>query len=176
MKKVETDLPGVFLIEPEPVRDERGFFARTWCRSLFSDWGLESDFSQCSLSFNSLKGTVRGMHFQQEPFAEVKLVRCTQGAIVDVAIDLRPGSPTQFQSIIVELSAENRRALYIPNGFAHGFQTLTPNTEVSYQISGAYVASAALGCRFDDPAVQIAWPLPVAMISERDSNWPDLLT
>jgi dTDP-4-dehydrorhamnose 3,5-epimerase len=175
MKRVETGLPGVVIIEPEPISDARGFFARTWCRSTFSSWGLATDFSQCSLSFNRQKGIVRGMHFQHEPFAEVKLVRCIQGAILDVAIDIRPGSPTRFQSTAVELTASNRRALYIPSGFAHGFQTLEPNSEVLYQISGDYVASASSGCRFDDPAVRISWPLPVEMTSQRDRSWPDLL-
>lgn len=175
VKRHDTELPGVFVIELDPIFDERGFFARTWCRAAFLEWDLEANFSQCSISYNVQEATVRGMHFQREPFGETKLVRCTRGSILDAAVDLRPDSPTRFMSTAVELNASNRLALYIPRGFAHGFQTLEPESEVLYQISGDYVASAASGCRFDDPVIAIDWPLPVTQISSRDRNWPDLL-
>lgn len=168
-----TRLSSVWLVEIEPHYDERGHFARTWCRREFAAHGLEADFVQASLSFNHTRGTIRGMHFQEPPLKEVKLVRCTRGAIFDVVIDLRAGSATRHLWQGFELSAGNATALYIPNGFAHGFQTLEPDTEVAYQFSEYYVPEAASGVRFDDPAFAIKWPLPATAISPRDRTWPD---
>jgi dTDP-4-dehydrorhamnose 3,5-epimerase len=167
----QTGLQNSFIIEPERLEDERGFFARTWCQQEFSDRGLDSRLAQCSISFNHKKGTLRGMHFQLPPFAETKLVRCTQGAIFDVAIDLRQDSGTFLQWVGVELTAENHKALYIPKGFAHGFQTLADNTEVFYQISEVYAPEYARGVRWDDPIFKITWPEPVCIISDRDRNY-----
>jgi dTDP-4-dehydrorhamnose 3,5-epimerase len=169
----ETSLDGAFLLEVERHEDERGFFARAWCRREFEERGLDTAIAQTSVSFNKLKGTLRGMHFQRPPHEEVKLVRCTRGAIWDVIVDLRPGSPTYRRSEGFELSEENRRELYIPKGFAHGFQTLADATEVHYQISEFYAPGAAAGFRHDDPSLAISWPLPVSVISERDRSWPD---
>ena len=164
---------GVWLVEIEPHQDERGHFARTWCRREFAERGLDTELAQASVSFNRERGTVRGMHFQRPPHEEAKLVRCTRGAIYDVALDLRPGSPTRGEWQGFELSAANAAALYIPKGLAHGFQTLEPDSEVFYQISEFYAPDAAAGLRFDDPEFRIAWPLPVAAISAKDRAWPD---
>jgi dTDP-4-dehydrorhamnose 3,5-epimerase len=169
----ETSLAGAFLLEMERHEDERGFFARAWCRREFEARGLDPAIAQTSVSFNRLNGTLRGMHFQRPPHDEVKLVRCTRGAIWDVIIDLRPGSPTYRRWESFELSEENRRELYIPKGFAHGFQTLADATEVHYQISEFHSPGAAAGFRHDDPALAISWPLPVSIIAERDRSWPD---
>jgi dTDP-4-dehydrorhamnose 3,5-epimerase len=168
----EMRLPGAFIIEPEPLADQRGFFARTWCRREFSERGLSPDLVQCNISSNARKGTLRGMHFQVAPHAEVKLVRCTRGAIYDVIIDLRPSSPTYLQWIAVELSALDYRQLYIPEGFAHGFQTLVDDSDVFYQMSEFYHSESARGVRWDDPAFGITWPLEVTAISTRDQNYP----
>jgi len=173
VKFVPTALPGVVLVEMQPMEDERGFFARTFCRDEFRARGLCDDFPQCSISFNQKRATLRGMHYQESPHAEVKLVRCTQGSIHDVIVDLRPGSPTLRQWVAVELSAANRRALYIPEGLAHGFLTLQDETEVSYQISRPHRPEAARGVRYDDPAFGIRWPSPPAVIAERDRSYPD---
>lgn len=167
----ETSLGGAFIIEPERIEDARGYFARTWCRDEFAARGLSSDLAQCSVSFNARKGTVRGMHFQAVPHAEVKLVRCTRGAIFDVIVDLRPGSPTRYQWTAVELGEEDQQLLYIPEGFAHGFQTLEDRCEVFYQISEPYHPECARGVRWDDPAFGIRWPLEVSMISARDRSY-----
>lgn len=164
---------GAFLITPERYEDERGFFARTWCEEEFGAAGLESAIVQCSISFNRKKGTLRGMHFQYAPNGEVKLVRCTQGAVYDVIVDIREGSDTYLQHVGFELSATNRQALYIPKGFAHGFLTLTDNAEVYYQMSHHYEPSKAGGFRWDDPAFQIDWPSTVEVINERDANYED---
>jgi dTDP-4-dehydrorhamnose 3,5-epimerase len=169
----ETKLPGVFEIEITPIADERGFFARSWCRQEFEALGLESSLAQCSISFNPRRGTLRGMHLQAAPFAEAKLVRCTQGAIYDVALDLRPDSPTFKASVGVTLSAKNRRMLYIPKGCAHGFLTLEDETEVFYEISDFYRPEAGRGVRWNDPGFQIMWPAPVEIISERDRTYAD---
>lgn len=155
----ETKLKGAFIIEIEPREDERGFFARSWCEDEFQQHGLNTRLVQCNISYNKKRGTLRGMHYQIAPFAETKLVRCTMGAIFDVIVDLRRDSPTYMQWISVELTAENRRALYVPDEFAHGFQTLTDNTEVFYQMSEFYHAECSRGIRWDDPAIGIAWPL-----------------
>jgi dTDP-4-dehydrorhamnose 3,5-epimerase len=166
-------LGGAFVVEIDPRRDERGFFARTFCRDEFGAQGLCADFPQCSVSFNARKATLRGMHYQDAPHAEVKLVRCTQGAIHDVLIDLRRGSPTYRKWVAVELTAENRKALYVPEGLAHGFLTLADATEVFYQISRPHEPLAARGVRYDDPAFGIRWPAPPAVIAERDRGYPD---
>jgi dTDP-4-dehydrorhamnose 3,5-epimerase len=167
----ETKLPGVYLIDVEPIGDERGFFARTWARDEFAARGISVEIAQCNLSGNARAGTLRGMHYQAPPHAEVKLVRCTRGALYDVALDLRPDSPTYKKWVAAELTAENRRAFSIPEGCAHGFQTLADDTEVFYQISAPYVPDAARGVRWDDPAFGIEWPLPVSVISERDAQY-----
>ncbi|HEX8394658.1 MAG TPA: dTDP-4-dehydrorhamnose 3,5-epimerase [Longimicrobium sp.] len=170
----ETELPGAWIVEPERIEDERGFFARTFDAAEFCRRGLRDAFPECSVSYNARAATLRGMHFQAEPHAEAKLVRCTAGAIVDVVIDLRPGSPTHGRWTAVELSAQNRRALYVPEGFAHGFQTLVDATEVFYQISTAYHAASSRGVRWDDPAFGIRWPAAEArVISARDRAYPD---
>jgi dTDP-4-dehydrorhamnose 3,5-epimerase len=169
----ETKLRGAFIIEPEPVEDERGFFARAWCRREFAARGLNSTVAQCGLSFNKKRGTLRGMHYQVAPYEEVKIVRCTRGAIYDVIIDLRPESPTFKQYIAVVLSAENRKALYVPERVAHGLQTLEDETEVFYQISEFYAPESARGVRWNDPTFAIEWPPAERTIIERDATYPD---
>ncbi len=173
MQLRETIISGAFLIEPERREDERGFFARTWCRREFEQHGLDARLVQCSISYNRMAGTLRGMHFQREPHAEAKLVRCTTGAIHDVILDLRPSSPTYLSWISVELTASNRLALYVPAGLAHGFQTLVDDTEVFYQISEFYHPESADGVRWDDPAFRIRWPLPNPILSSKDKQYPD---
>jgi dTDP-4-dehydrorhamnose 3,5-epimerase len=168
----ETELPGAFVIEPERMTDDRGFFARTWCVREFADRGLSTDLVQCNVSYNAREATLRGMHYQVAPHAEVKLVRCTRGSIFDAIVDLRPDSPTFRRWVGVELSAEDGRMLYIPEGFAHGFQTLEDASEVSYQMSTFYHPGSARGLRWDDPAVGIEWPLEVRVISEKDRGFP----
>jgi dTDP-4-dehydrorhamnose 3,5-epimerase len=154
---IETKLKGAFIIDIAPRQDERGFFARSWCADEFVKHGLNPRLAQCNISFNKKRGTLRGMHYQAEPFPEAKLVRCTMGAMYDVMIDLRQNSPTFKQWLAVELTAQNRRALYIPEGFAHGFQTLEDDTEVFYQMSEFYHPECARGVRWDDPAFGILW-------------------
>jgi len=166
----ETKLPGAYVVEPELIEDERGFFARTWSQEEFAARGLNAKLVQCNSSFNKLRGTLRGMHYQIPPHAEVKLVRCTAGAIYDVIIDLREDSPTRSKWIGVELSAGNRRMIYVPEGFAHGFQTLEDDTEIFYQVSEYYHPESARAVRWDDPAFAIDWPLEVSVISERDRS------
>lgn len=168
-------LPGVYTIALEPIEDERGFFARTVDEEAFAAKGLTSRFVQCSVSFNHRKGTLRGLHYQAPPHLEAKLVRCTRGAVFDVAVDLRAGSKTFGRWWGIELSAENRLAAYLPKGFAHGFQTLADESELFYQISASYVAEAARGLAWDDPALAIAWPDKAgAIASERDRAHPRL--
>jgi dTDP-4-dehydrorhamnose 3,5-epimerase len=167
-----TQLDGAWLIDIEPREDERGFFARIWCRQELAAQGLDAELAQESVSFNRQRGTVRGLHFQRPPYPETKIVRCTGGAIFDVIVDLRPQSPSYLRWQGFELTAENRSALYVPKGFAHGFQTLANNAEIVYQISEFYAPTSAGGYRYDDVVFGIAWPLPVTMISERDLNWP----
>jgi dTDP-4-dehydrorhamnose 3,5-epimerase len=170
----ETDLPGAYLIDLERREDERGFFARAWCAEEFSEHGLSTRLVQANMSFNVRQGTVRGMHFQVDPHAEAKVVRCTRGAIFDAIIDLRPESETYKRWIGVELDAQGRRALYVPERFAHGFQTLAPDTETMYLVSEFYAPQAEGGVRWDDPAFGIEWPDPAnAFLSEKDRNWPD---
>jgi dTDP-4-dehydrorhamnose 3,5-epimerase len=169
----ETKLDGAFLIDIEERTDERGFFARSWCQKEFEQYGLVPLVVQANISFNHKKGTVRGMHYQASPYEETKLVRCTRGAIYDVIVDLRKGSPTYCQWLSAELTADNRRMLFVPEGYAHGFQTLTDATEVCYQVSQFYTPGAERGARFNDPAFSIRWPLDVTVISEKDANWAD---
>ena len=168
----KSQLEGAWLIDPEPIRDSRGWFARTFCEREFGTHGLETRFVQHSTSQNASRGTLRGMHFQTAPHAEIKLVRCLKGAIYDVIIDLNPGSPTYREWRGGELSAANMRQLYIPKGFAHGFQTLEDDTEVAYLISAPYSAAHARGYRFDDPTLAIPWPHAMTMISDRDLRLP----
>jgi dTDP-4-dehydrorhamnose 3,5-epimerase len=171
---VETELPGAFVVELERREDERGFFARAWCRREFEEHRLAPQFLQCNISFNEQSGTLRGMHYQVAPHEEAKLVRCTRGAIYDVVIDLRRSSPTFKRWIGVELTAANRRALYVPEGFAHGYQTLTDETETFYQVSEFYTPDAERGLRWDDSSFAIKWPeVEVRIISEKDQSWPD---
>jgi dTDP-4-dehydrorhamnose 3,5-epimerase len=173
MRFVETKLVGAYVIEPKRYSDDRGFFARTFCRREFESHGLNPSVVQSSVSFNRKKGTLRGMHFQVAPHQEAKLVRCTMGSIFDVIIDVRPDSPTFKQYFSVVLSAENRTALYVPEGFAHGFQTLEDNSEVFYQISEFYVPECARGVRWNDPAFAIRWPDDERIILDRDQSYPD---
>jgi dTDP-4-dehydrorhamnose 3,5-epimerase len=161
------------MIEPERFEDGRGFFARTWCREEFAAQGLNADLVQCNISFNIQRGTLRGMHYQKPPHAEAKLVRCTQGALYDVVVDLRRDSATYLQWFGTALSAENRNALYVPEGCAHGFVTLEDHTEVLYQMSASYDTASAAGVRWDDPAFSIAWPIAPTVMSDRDRNYPD---
>ena len=170
----ETKLKGAFIVELEPREDERGFFARSWCEQEFRVHGLNSRLVQCNISSNRHRGTLRGMHFQAEPFAEAKLVRCTAGSLYDVVIDLRPHSPTFKEWVGEMLSSENRKMFYVPEGFAHGFLTLADNTEVFYQMSEFYSPEHAVGVRWDDPAFCIAWPIAPTKISERDRGFPGL--
>jgi dTDP-4-dehydrorhamnose 3,5-epimerase len=169
----ETKLARVFEINLELNSDERGFFARSWCQKEFEDQGLNPKVVQCSVSFNARKGTLRGIHYQDAPYPEAKLVRCTKGAIYDVVVDLRPQSPTFKDWIAVVLTAEKRNMLYVPEGCAHGFLTLEDETEVFYQMSEFYHAEASRGVRWDDPAFQIVWPGKVEVISERDRTHPN---
>lgn len=170
----ETPLRGAYLVELEPRNDERGFFARSWCEREFAERGLNPSLKQCNISFNKKRGTLRGLHYQRTPYQEAKLVRCTRGAIFDVIVDLRPNSPTFKQYFSIELSPDNGKMLYIPEEFAHGFQTLEDNTEIFYQMSTFYVPDAACGLRWNDPAFNIAWPaVDFRIISERDETYPD---
>lgn len=173
MKFIETVLSGAYVIEPVLIADARGAFARTFCRDEFTAKGLNSDLIQCNISFNKVRGTLRGMHLQTEPHQEAKLVRCTQGGIYDVIIDLRRDSPTFTEWFAVELSAANRRMLYVPEGFAHGFLTLSDETEVLYQMSEFYHSECSTGVRWDDPAFSIEWLGTVNAISDRDQSFPD---
>lgn len=172
MKFVETPIPGAYLVEMELLGDERGFFARSWCRDEFARHGLNHNLAQCDVSYNEKRGTLRGMHYQAEPYPEAKLVRCTMGAIFDVLLDLRRDSPACGKWAAFELSAANRRMVYIPEGVAHGFQTLSDGSEVFYQMSEFYHPECACGVRWDDPSFGIAWPLPVAAVSEKDRSYP----
>jgi len=169
----ETELPGAYIIELRKLRDERGFFARSWCQKEFEEQGLVARLVQANVSFNTKKGTLRGMHYQEPPYAETKLVRCTRGAIFDVIIDLRRDSPTYLQWIGVELSADDYKMLFVPEQFAHGFQTLQDNSEVTYQVSQFYTPGSERGIRYNDPAFGITWPFAVEVISNKDQSWPD---
>jgi dTDP-4-dehydrorhamnose 3,5-epimerase len=172
----ETKLKGAFIIDLEHREDNRGFFARTFCANEFEQHGLKPSVAQCNLSFNHKKGTLRGMHYQTPPAAETKLIRCTQGAIYDVIVDMRPDSPTYLSHIGVELTAENRRALYVPEMFAHGYQALTDGAEVVYQVGEFYTPGYERGLRYNDPILGIEWPTEVTVISEKDAAWALLET
>lgn len=169
----ETKLKGAYVIDLERVTDERGFFARGWCAKEFSSHGLSPVIVQVNIGHSIKKGTIRGMHFQITPYAEVKVVHCSRGSLYDVIIDLRDGSPTRSQWVGVELTANNGRMVYVPEGFAHGYQTLEDETDLVYQTSQFYAKEAAKGVRYNDPTFAIAWPLPVSVVSSGDANWPD---
>jgi dTDP-4-dehydrorhamnose 3,5-epimerase len=169
----ETKLQGAYVIEFEPIEDERGFFGRTFCRNEYEKFGLNPRIAQCNLSFNRAKGTLRGMHYQAKPHEEARLVRCTRGGIYDVILDLRPDSPTFKQWVAVELTAENHTMLYVPEGFAHGFQALENETEVYYQMSEFYAPQYARGVRWNDPAFGIQWPAKEPILSARDRSFPN---
>ncbi len=176
MKFTPTVLAGAYIIDIEPIADERGFFTRSWCRREFEAHGLNPNLVQCSISYNEKRGTLRGMHYQSLPHQETKVVSCIHGAIYDVIVDLRPASSTFKQWIKVELSVENRRMIYIPKGFAHGFQSLVDRSEVFYQVSEFYCPESALSVRWDDPAFRIKWPsVEQRIMSERDRNYSDFL-
>jgi dTDP-4-dehydrorhamnose 3,5-epimerase len=168
-----TPLLGAYIVDPEPRNDERGFFARAWCRREFEELGLAANFVQANLSYTRRKGTIRGLHYQLAPFGEAKLVRCLRGAIWDVMADLRPESPSYLKWFGVELNADNRRQLYIPEGCAHGYQTLAPDSEVLYQVSAFYTPDAERGIRWSDPRVGIRWPETDHAVSAKDDAWPD---
>jgi dTDP-4-dehydrorhamnose 3,5-epimerase len=168
----ETTLPGAYVIEPEKINDHRGYFARVWCQRELRQHGLKTDLAQSNVGFSDRKGTLRGLHFQKSPHAEVKIVRCTRGAMFDVIVDLRRESPTYKQWFGVELSDENSRMIYVPEGFAQGYMTLTDNTEMNYHTSDFYSADAASGVRYDDPAFGIQWPFAATVVSEQDRKWP----
>jgi dTDP-4-dehydrorhamnose 3,5-epimerase len=170
----ETGLPGAYVIDLDRIEDERGFFARAWCERELTEHGLESRIAQCNTSFNKRQGTLRGMHFQRSPHQEVKLIRCIRGSLFDVIIDLRPDSVGYKRWIGVELTADNRRMLYVPRGFAHGFQTLEDDTETFYMVSEFYMPGAEAGVRWDDPVFGIEWPHgDPTEISDKDRHWPD---
>jgi len=169
----ETKLKGAFIIDIERRPDARGFFARTWCKEEFEARGLSTNLVQANMAFSARAGTLRGLHYQVKPHEEVKLVRCTSGAVYDVIVDLRPESPTYLQWLSVELTADNRTMIYVPKNFLHGYQTLTDNVEVSYQVSQAYAPESERGVRWNDPTMGIEWPrIDVRIISEKDRNWP----
>lgn len=167
----ETKLKGAFIIDLDRREDNRGFFARTFCQHEFEEHGLRPLIAQANVAFNQKKGTLRGMHFQFPPSTESKLVRCTRGAILDIIVDLRPESPTYLNHVAVELSADNRRALYIPERFAHGYQTLEDKTETSYQMGDFYAPDLEWGLHYSDPRLSLKWPLPVSEISPKDNDW-----
>ncbi|HEY6377525.1 MAG TPA: dTDP-4-dehydrorhamnose 3,5-epimerase [Edaphobacter sp.] len=171
----ETALQGAYIIDIEPRSDSRGFFARAFCQNEFAAHGLKPMIAQANLAFNHYKGTLRGMHFQYPPTAETKIVRCTRGAIIDIIVDLRPESPTYLKHISVELTADNHRAIYVPERFAHGYQVLCDSTETSYQVGEFYAPGSEGGLCFNDPGLGLDWPLPVSVISEKDQDWPTLV-
>lgn len=171
-----TPIAGAYLITLNPHQDQRGFFARTWCADTFAKHGLNTTISQCNLSYTRQAGTIRGLHYQLPPHAEAKLIRCISGDIFDVCVDLRPDSPTYLQHYATTLSAENQHALYIPEGCAHGFQSLKDHTTITYQVSAAYAPEHERGLRYDDPSLKINWPQPVTDVSERDQQHPFLTT
>lgn len=172
MKFTALPLSGLYIIDLTVLKDERGAFARTFCKKEFSEIGHNKEFVQLNQSWNTKKGTLRGMHFQNPPFREVKLIRCVKGAVMDVVIDIRKDSPTFLQHVSIELNEENKKMIYVPEGFAHGFQTLSDNSELVYQHTEYFVPNSEGGLRYDDPLLKINWPLPVSVISERDKNHP----
>lgn len=170
----KTALPGAFLIDLKPIGDDRGFFSRTFCAREFESHGLKTKFVQGNFSYAASAGTVRGLHYQADPAPEAKLMRCTKGAIFDVIVDMRESSPTRGQWFGAELTPENRTAMYVPEYFAHGFLSLTDDTEVHYLVSGFYTPEAERGVRFDDPAVGIKWPVAPRLVSDKDRAWPSI--
>jgi dTDP-4-dehydrorhamnose 3,5-epimerase len=174
MKFIETKLPGAFIIDMNRIEDARGFFARAFCQKEFAAHGLKPLIAQANVAFNRRKGTLRGMHFQYPPAAESKLVRCTRGSILDIIVDLRPESPTYLDHVAVELTADNHRSLYVPERFAHGYQTLEDVTETSYQVGEFYAPAHEFGLLFSDPQLGLSWPLPVGEISPKDAIWRPL--
>lgn len=174
MKFHPTKIDGVVVVDIAPISDDRGFFARGWCTDEFAEHGLTASWVQSNIGHSTRAGTLRGMHYQAAPHAEVKLVRCTSGAVFDVAVDLRPDSPTYLAWVGVTLRADERQMIYIPDGCAHGYQTLVDDSEIHYFTSHRYVGSAAMGARFDDPAFGIEWPAEVSMVSDQDRGWPTL--
>jgi dTDP-4-dehydrorhamnose 3,5-epimerase len=173
MEFKETRLSGAFLVKQKKIVDERGFFARAWCQEEFKQQGLNPQMLQLNTGFSHQAGTLRGMHYQEAPHAEAKFMRCTRGAVYDVIIDLRRDSPTHGEWVGVELTADEGAMLYVPEGFAHGYQTLADNTEIYYMTTALYAPQAAKGVRYDDPAFGIVWPLAVTVISAQDQHWPD---
>lgn len=173
MRFIATPLENAYIVEIGLIADERGFFARSWCREEFQRRDLNPNVVQCNISFNERKGTLRGLHYQEQPCEEAKLIRCSRGAIYDVIVNLRPASHGYMQWYAVELTAENRRTLYVPEGLAHGFQTLEKETEVFYQMSSAYRQQCARGIRWGDPAFGIRWPVPNPILSEKDQSYRD---
>lgn len=174
MRFTETELAGAWLVDLEPLADDRGWFARSFCADEFAAHGLDPVVAQCNVTVTDHAGTIRGLHYQCPPAEESKLVRCTRGAVLDVAVDLRADSPTFLRHLAVELTAASHRALYLPARFAHGFQALTDDVELHYQMGAPYVPGTARGLRYDDPALGIEWPLPVRNVSGRDAAWPDV--
>lgn len=175
MKFKQCKMDGLWMIEPQPLEDSRGFFARMVCEREFAEHGLPNEWKQQDISFNRKKGTLRGLHYQKAPYREIKVIRCTQGAIFDVAVDLRKDSPTYLEWLGVALTADNRCMFFVPEGFAHGYLTLEDNSEVSYLMSEFYTPDAAAGLRYDDPKLGIKWPeIGVQVISEKDAAWPYL--
>lgn len=167
----ETKLKGAFIVDLKRLEDERGFFARAFCQREFMEHGLKPVIAQANIAFSRRRGTLRGMHFQFPPAAETKLVRCTRGAVLDIIVDLRPECPTYLDHVTVELTADNNRAIYVPERFAHGYQVLAENTETSYQVGEFYAPSAEGGLMYNDPRLNLHWPLPVTEISPKDSKW-----
>jgi dTDP-4-dehydrorhamnose 3,5-epimerase len=174
MRFIETELHGAFIIELERREDDRGFFARAFCQNEFAAHGLKPTIAQANIASNRYKGTLRGMHFQYPPAAETKLVRCTRGGILDIIVDLRPESPTYLRHVAVELNADNQRALYVPERFAHGYQALEDNTDTSYQVGEFYTPGAEGGLPCDDPRLGLRWPLPITVMSDKDRAWKSL--
>src|SRR5215469_18059617 len=171
---IETMLNGAFILDLDRREDDRGFFARAFCQNEFRDHGLKPVIAQANIAFNKYRGTLRGMHFQFPPHAETKLVRATRGGILDIVVDLRPESPTYLEHVAVELTADNHRALYVPQRFAHGYQVLDDGTETSYHVGEFYTPAAESGLRYDDPQLGLVWPSPISEISEKDSGWASL--
>lgn len=171
MQFTQTRLNGAYIIDIEPINDDRGFFARSWCEKEFSEKDLPYRIAQCNISYNKEKGTLRGLHFQGHPFEEDKIIRCINGSLFDVIVDIRPNSKTYLEWFGIELSSENKRSMFIPKGFAHGFQTLDDETEVLYQISEFYKPSHSMGIKFDDPKIGVVWPLSSPIISEKDRSY-----
>lgn len=176
MKFIETKLKGAYIVEMEKMEDHRGYFARAFCAKEFEAHGISPNVAQANMSGTLRKGTVRGMHYQVAPASEPKFIRCVRGAIYDVIIDMRPDSPTYREYVGVELTADNRRAIYVPDHFAHGHQALTDDVEIFYLVGEFYTPGCERGVRHDDPAIGIEWPLPVTVLSEKDANWPLLQT